>query len=94
MIVFIFFVWLCITAYCGAILIRNDRVYRFRMELLNKVGAAADRDIQARRDWMWRYEAFRKVSYREMMYPVWKPLKAESFYDDVQFLYSNINLSV
>jgi len=66
-------------------LIRNGRVYTFRMLLLKKVSDAADVDIKNGREWEWRYDVMDTVSYDTMLLNFWKPLTIENFYSDTMF---------
>jgi hypothetical protein len=66
------------------IMIRNDYVLAFRHKLIKQISAAAKADIEAGRDWEWRYEIYETVSYDQMVYKFWKPL--ESFYQDRSFI--------
>lgn len=57
---------------------RNDRVYRLRSAMIEKVYSYPD--------WQWRQAEFHKVTYREVAYKFWKPVTPKAFYDDVSFL--------
>lgn len=79
----------CIGGLCLSVvlLVRNERVYRFRQDLLNQIGHAARRDIQAHNfDWAWRYEAYDSASYVEMVLHFWKPLRVADWYSDTRFV--------
>ena len=58
---------------------RNSRVFKYRMELIDKLSEAAKKDIDAGLDPQWRYAEFNKVTYNEMVYRFWKPL--DNFYE-------------
>lgn len=60
------------------LLIRNERVYRYRSRLNKTVFAASVWDYK------WRVEMMDRVSYDDMMLRFWKPL--DSFYPDKSFL--------
>ncbi len=65
-------------------LVRNQCVYRFRMELIDKISTSAQRDIASGNyDWGHRYEVFHSVPYERMVWQFWKPLRA--FYPDMAF---------
>lgn len=65
------------------ILVRNEQVYRARIHLLDLASDAAKADIQAGRDWVWRYDAFNSVTYGDMIRKFWKnPYK---MYDNLDF---------
>lgn len=71
--------------FVGHIVVRTHKVAAYRQELLDKVSAAADRDIRIHhRDWAWRFEALQAVSFEKMLFQFWKPL--ESFYPSKEFL--------
>lgn len=63
---------------------RHNRVMEYRAHLLAIIGEASDRDIWAGRDWRWRLDIFKSVTYASMLYKFWKPLP--SFYPDKSFL--------
>ena len=67
------------------VMFRNERVYKFRMLLLNAVSNAATRDLNEGRDWEWRFEEYRKVSYAKHVYS-FKSLRASNFYSDLAFV--------
>ncbi len=69
---------------CQTMIVRNDKVYKYRKELLAKMGSAMIADVKADRPWRWRVEVFDSVSYNEMVNQCWKPL--DSFYPDKSFL--------
>lgn len=72
-------------------LIRNIRVYNFRMITLNLVSAASKDDIENNRDFGWRYEYLNMVTYDEMLWKFWKPLRVSSFYKDSKFITRGVN---
>ena len=62
------------------LLIRNMRVYRYTMKLLDIVSELAQKDITAGRPWRWRYAEFEKANtYNKMLLQFWKPL--DKFFD-------------
>lgn len=64
--------------------VRNNRVYEFRVGLIDRIAAASRADIQrGDYDWERRYDTFDAVSYDEMFWQFWKPLRA--FYPDMSF---------
>lgn len=65
---------------------RNHKVYRFRSTLIDRVSALAQADIDAGRDWHWRYDVLTAVTYEAMMHRFWRPLTVEAFYADAKFL--------
>lgn len=58
-------------------LFRNARVNKERLRILTAIGAAAQTDIEAGRDWMWRYEMFNNApSHVRMVMEIWKPVSS------------------
>lgn len=50
------------------LLLRNERVYQARAAMLGRVSEAARYDIDAGREWEWRYEELEATSYfRQLM---------------------------
>jgi hypothetical protein len=71
--------------YCLLLLWRNERVYRYRRQLIDQIHTLNAADVQAGKDYDgWRYRVFESVGYAEMMWQVWRPL--DSFYPDRRFL--------
>jgi hypothetical protein len=64
---------LCIAAIvlCIGLLIRNERVYRFRTKLIDRIATAYRADGVGVYD-MWRWNEYEAVSYREMVLKFWK----------------------
>jgi hypothetical protein len=56
-------VWCLITT----MVVRDMVVFRYRGRVLDAISRCADGDIKARREWRWRFDAFRRVSYDDMM---------------------------
>lgn len=73
--------YLGLMGFCVYMLYRNTQVYRLREKMLN-----AMQKYSSESDPGWRIKAYESVSYNDMMHQFWKPLKPESFYDDVSFL--------
>lgn len=65
-------------------MLRNNQVCDFRINLLHKVSNVAINDIEHGRDWKWRYVKMQQVSYGRMLFQFWRRL--ESFYDMDQLL--------
>ncbi len=66
-------------------MIRNERVFRYREKIRRKIGIAIDEDF-ARGDWKhweWRWAEFDRISYDQMVTQFWKPL--DSFWKDKSF---------
>ncbi len=72
-------------ALCLVMFIRNEKVYRYRKNLLEQVSDAAHDDINNGRyeAWQARYDAYSEVEYFDMALKFWKPL--DSFYPDKAF---------
>lgn len=62
---------------------RNNRVLRYRRDVLNRISDAAYIDIEHGNPWVWRYTLYDSVSYDEMLYKFWRPL--DSFYPNELF---------
>lgn len=62
---------------------RNSNVYHERMMMIEQVSHASTLDILMGREFHWRYEAFRAVSYNDMMWKFWK--SPRSFYANMDF---------
>ena len=67
---------LCIAAQLFALgmLWRNSRVYRWQMQILERVRDGARRDIERDQPWTWRYAALDAVPYTAQMVRFWRPL--------------------
>ena len=70
------------------LMLRNQRVGRFRLELIDRITKAAETDIQGwpLLTWKWRYDILHQVSYERMLYQFWKPLRPEVWWKDTSFL--------
>jgi hypothetical protein len=71
--------------YTSWLFYRNNRVFSFRLALLEKISLAANIDIKNGLEWVWRYKMFDSVTYNTMVFS-FKPLKPENFYHDTAFL--------
>jgi hypothetical protein len=70
--------WVSLIALMLAFQLRNESVHKERVrvaELIYELGTA---DIRAGRPWYWRWEEYRKVTYAEMLFRFWIPVR--SFY--------------
>lgn len=65
-------------------LLRNKRLGAFRLRMLDAINVAGAIDLEAGRDWRWRYEAFNAVPYEKMLYRFWREF--DDFYPDKRFL--------
>lgn len=64
-------------------LVRNQKVYRVRISLLNAISVASREDLQHQSAYKWRYEEFDRVTYNEMMRSFRDPI---SMYDNLDFI--------
>ena len=80
------FLVLCILGlvYTLGCLLRNTRVYKYRIRLIEQVSVCARADIQRGQPWEWRYEAIEAVNYHEMVWKLWRSF--DSFYPNKSFL--------
>lgn len=78
---------LCVSVCCLLMMRRNDAVLKFRQELLEQVSAAANADVDAGKEWKWRYLKLEYVTYEEMLWPPWKKLVAENYWGHLGFLF-------
>lgn len=53
---------------------RNNRVFDYRMWVADNIARRTRQEFLTDKDWHWRYEELRKVSYEEMVYKFWRPL--------------------
>lgn len=82
--------WLLVLLY------RNNKVNKVRTEMLDKLDVLGRNDIlrcaeegtlmMVQDPWKWRYDMFESVSYKTMVYTIWKPITAEAFYPNTLFL--------
>ena len=66
---------------CAVLAVRNQRVYKFRISLIDQIGEAGREDINAgefANDWRW--DEFDSVDYNTMVVKFWKPLTIEEWY--------------
>jgi len=84
--------------FCAFLGFRNNQVCQFRMKLIDQIYDAALTDLDAWSisegsppDSHWRYDALKSVSYNRMWLMFWKPLKLETFYDDLSFIYPKVS---
>lgn len=87
---FLLFTLACCLIFFGTIFAshRIETVFRFRADLLAKIHDRCGEDIEASRDWEWRYKAFESVSYNDMVTHFWKPLQPNVWWGDTKFLHS------
>lgn len=69
--------------FCIFILIRNQKVYQYKIKIVEFVYEKSIEDANKGKESQWRWEKLDEVSYHEMMYKFWKPL--DSFYKDKRF---------
>lgn len=63
---------------CIIAMFRNNSVYKYRTNLLNRISDAARVDIENLSAWSWRYDEFDQATYDEMVLKFWR--KPSSFY--------------
>ena len=68
---------MCFCIYMG---FRNNHVYKEKIRIVGIVSILSSKDIDNDKEWMWRYDSFNKITYNEMLFKLWKPVK--SFYDN------------
>lgn len=69
---------------CLVMLKRNDNVFKYRNHISELMFDAGEDDIENNREWKWRLEIYKTVTYRDMMRKFWKPL--DTFYPDKSFI--------
>jgi len=67
---------------------RNVRVYQFRTMLFEQIIAISRQEVHQDpfTNWYWRYTYYNTVSYDQMMYRFWVPLKVNRWYKEDAFL--------
>ena len=85
---FLAFSWTMIALSCY-MLYRNERVGRERQRVLDICSRLAQVDIEAHRPWKQRYAYYDSVSYDEMLWKFWRPVK--SFYDGSDTALNEVN---
>ncbi len=65
---------------------RSNQVFAFRMWLLDEASRGANIDIKFNREWAWRYNTLRSVSYGYMMRKFWVPLTPNRWFKDQSFI--------
>ena len=69
------------------LLLRNHRVGRFRLALIDQISEAAQADLHdGEKSLRWRYDVLNQVSYEHMLYQFWKPLRPDVWWKDTSFL--------
>ena len=65
----------------GFVMLRNTRVFQYRMNLINRIAEANQRDLRCSRDidgdYMWRWREYEAVSHERMVYSL---RRLDSFY--------------
>ena len=89
---FVFFVAVVVlgvigTLFCLIMLRRNNKVCRFRVGIIDRIAALNQADIfNGRADYEYRWKQFGRVTYDEMCWRFWVPLKPERWWADTSFL--------
>jgi hypothetical protein len=66
--------------YCFILLIRNGIVYNERMRVIHLMSELSNKDINNHKSWMWRHKEFDKITYDEMVFKFWIPVR--KFYEN------------
>jgi len=74
----IIYILIVIWLFTLLMMVRNNLVYNWRRELIEF--------IFSKDDYIPRMQKYNDVSYNQMMYQFWKPLKAKYFWKDTSFL--------
>ena len=57
--------------------IRNYLVYKYRIKMIDEISKLSNQDIDnGNYDWEWRYVRKDIISYNEMVFKFWKPIKS------------------
>jgi hypothetical protein len=64
--------------------VRLFYVTEARRNVLDAVSECSTKDINAKREWRWRFEAFQAVSFDSMLFVPWRSV--QSFYADTGFM--------
>jgi hypothetical protein len=73
--IFVFYAYFAVLLIAVAALIRNQCVLRERLRIIDKIHELNKADSQYDG---WRYKAFDEISYDQMFYQFWRPVR--SFY--------------
>ncbi len=71
-------------------MIRNRAVYNFRVSIIDRIAELAERDAYDQKPWRWRYDVFEKVTYSDMLYRFWRPLRPDCWWSNLSFLEEKI----
>ena len=71
-------IWTIIIIGTIVMLWRNNKVHKENIRVINIIFDLANKDIENKIDWKWRYTEFDTVSYTKILFMFWKPIK--SFY--------------
>ena len=63
----IIILFICLLLFCVFMLYRNESVYKERMKIINRISMDAD--------WVSKLKEFQKISYDQMIYKFWIPVK-------------------
>lgn len=77
---------ICAMVFCIYIYFRVGQVLKLFIQMLDAVSSAANIDIRNGKDWQWRYDYLNRVSFDKILYTLWRPLKPESFYSNLDFM--------
>lgn len=65
-------------------MIRNNRLLKYQLNLIEKISKLSQADIHNGKDWRWRYGVLDSINYNIMLYKFWRSF--DSFYPDKKFL--------
>lgn len=65
--------------------IRLELTHDFLLGLMGQVSDRSRENIEKGEEWEWRYKKLNEVSFERVLFS-FKPLKAESYWDDLSFL--------
>jgi len=76
------FLSFCITGVFASFIYlnRNTSVFLERQRILNIISELSREDIRNNRNYIWRYNEFDLITYNNMFWPFWKPVR--SFFKD------------
>jgi hypothetical protein len=65
---------------------RTTKVYNYRRTLIDRIYDCSERDVKEHKYDGKRWEALEKVTFHDMVWRFWKPLKDETWFKDTRFL--------
>ena len=80
----VYVIAVAVLIWAAILMVRNNKVFTYRAELLDKIAHAARDDAEYGADWRWRFDVFHTVEYEDMVHQFWRPL--DTFYPDKAFI--------